>query len=88
MGAYGAEVASHITAIDVLDRRSGQVRTIGPEQAGFGYRTSALKRSPDAFVVLAVRMRLARDPRSAPVRMRAAARGSCINIVYLGAGVK
>ena len=67
VGAYGAEVAAFVTAIEVLDRRSGQVRTLGPEQAGFGYRTSALKRSPGAFVVLAVTMRLARDPRSAPV---------------------
>jgi UDP-N-acetylmuramate dehydrogenase len=39
-----------------------------PASAGFGYRTSALKREPGRWVVLRVTFRLARDARSAPVR--------------------
>jgi UDP-N-acetylmuramate dehydrogenase len=74
VGAYGAEVSSVITSLEVLDRRSGTVGELAPADAGFGYRTSALKRTPDRWVVLTVTFRLAVDPRSAPIRYTELAR--------------
>src|SRR3712207_8704739 len=44
--AYGQEVAETITAVRVLDRRSGAIAELGPAECGFGYRTSAFKRDP------------------------------------------
>jgi UDP-N-acetylmuramate dehydrogenase len=45
VGAYGQEVAESITAVRAYDRESGKVVILSPEDCGFGYRTSALKRS-------------------------------------------
>lgn len=68
VGAYGAEVAQVVESMEVLDRRSGEVRRMAPGEATFGYRTSALKRQPNHWVVLAVTFHLALDRLSAPVR--------------------
>ena len=59
VGAYGQEVAQVIEAVEVLDRARGEVAWLSAAACGFGYRDSRFKRSPDAFVVLAVRFRLA-----------------------------
>lgn len=45
IGAYGQEVATSVFAVEVWDRESKVVRTLSSEDMGFGYRTSALKRS-------------------------------------------
>jgi UDP-N-acetylmuramate dehydrogenase len=68
VGAYGAEVAQIVESLEVLDRRSGAVGRMLPTEAGFGYRSSALKRAPGRWVVLSVTFDLAMDARSAPVR--------------------
>jgi len=68
VGAYGQEVAETIVAVRVYDRRRGTVAELAGADCGFGYRTSAFKRSAGQFVVLGVTFRLARDPLSAPVR--------------------
>ncbi|WP_091061822.1 UDP-N-acetylmuramate dehydrogenase [Klenkia brasiliensis] len=67
VGAYGQEVAQTITAVRVLDRRDGSVRTLSPADCGFGYRDSALKRNPGAFVVLTVTFGLTASELSMPV---------------------
>jgi len=67
VGAYGQEVAQTITAVRVLDRRDGTVRTLSPADCGFGYRDSALKRNPGAFVVLTVTFGLTASELSMPV---------------------
>jgi UDP-N-acetylmuramate dehydrogenase len=67
VGAYGAEVSQLIASLEVLDRRTGAVRRMGPDEAGFGYRSSALKRTPGRWVVLSVTMELAVDPVGAPL---------------------
>jgi UDP-N-acetylmuramate dehydrogenase len=59
VGAYGQEVAQTIDEVRVLDRRTGAVRRLGPEELAFGYRDSALKRAPERAVVLDVTFRLA-----------------------------
>ena len=68
VGAYGAEVDRVIESLEVLDRRTGDVGLMAPGEAGFGYRSSALKRTPGRWVVLSVTMDLALDALGAPVR--------------------
>lgn len=68
IGAYGAEVASVVDGVRVLDRRTGQVSWLSPEECAFSYRHSALKADPTRRVVLAVRFRLASGRLSEPVR--------------------
>src|SRR5262245_13729107 len=67
VGAYGVEVADCITAVRLLDRRSGDDRWVLPDDLGFGYRCSVLKHS-DAAVVLEVEFQLDPSGRSAPLR--------------------
>ena len=88
VGAYGQEVAQTLVAVRGYDRERGEVVDLTAADCGFGYRTSAFKRSlrswagagPGArgvtgrFVVLGVTFRLARSARSAPVRYAELAR--------------
>lgn len=74
VGAYGAEVSQLISAVEALDRRSGEVVRLAPDHLGFGYRTSALKRDPGRWVVLSVTFQLAQDRLAAPVRYAELAR--------------
>jgi UDP-N-acetylmuramate dehydrogenase len=61
VGAYGQDVAETITAVEVLDRRSGELRTLSHAECEFGYRMSFFKnRDPERYVVLAVTYRLSR----------------------------
>ena len=73
VGAYGVEVAELLVSVDLLDRRSGQVRTVAADALGLGYRTSVLK-GADSAVVLRVRFVLADGGLSAPVRYAELAR--------------
>ncbi|HEX4701552.1 MAG TPA: UDP-N-acetylmuramate dehydrogenase [Pseudonocardiaceae bacterium] len=73
VGAYGVEVADLLVSVDLLDRRSGQVRTVAAEALRLGYRTSVLK-GADAAVVLRVRFVLADGGLSAPIRYAELAR--------------
>jgi len=43
VGAYGQEVSQAVTAVRVLDRRSGEITTLAAAECGFGYRTSRFK---------------------------------------------
>lgn len=67
VGAYGAEVGQVLAAVEVLDRATGQVQELAAGELGLGYRTSVLKRSPRARVVLSATFRLAVDELSAPL---------------------
>jgi len=59
VGAYGQEVSQTVTAVRVLDRRSGSIATLAAAACGFGYRTSRFKHDePDRYIVLAVTYRL------------------------------
>ena len=73
VGAYGQEVAHTIVAVHVYDRVTGDVRTMTPEECGFGYRSSVFKHS-DRWVVLEVDFRLAVHAESAPIRYAELAR--------------
>jgi UDP-N-acetylmuramate dehydrogenase len=67
VGAYGQEVAQTVTAVRVYDRAEKSERTLTPEQCGFAYRDSRLKREPNRFVVLEVDFALHPGSRSRPV---------------------
>jgi UDP-N-acetylmuramate dehydrogenase len=67
VGAYGAEVADTIRRVRLLDRRTGEDRWVPPDVLQFGYRTSILKHS-SAAIVLVVEFALDADGRSAPLR--------------------
>jgi len=74
VGAYGQEVAETITTVSAYDRARCEVVELAAGDCGFGYRTSAFKRSIAApavtgrFVVLGVTFRLTADRFSRPVR--------------------
>ena len=85
VGAYGQEVAETITLVGAYDRARGEVVELAGRDCGFGYRTSAFKRSvgwapsparggmgeyTGRFVVLNVVFGLDRRPLSGPVRYR------------------
>ncbi len=67
VGAYGQEVAQTITAVRVYDRAEKAERTLSPDECGFAYRDSRLKREPGRFVVLDVGFSLHRGRESRPV---------------------
>jgi len=58
----------------VLDRQSGAIDELGPEDCGFTYRSSAFKREPGRWVVLAVGYALEPSDSSRPVRYAELAR--------------
>ena len=59
VGAYGQEVSQTVTAVRVLDRRTGETVTRVRDDCAFGYRTSRFKSGePDRFIVLSVTYRL------------------------------
>ncbi|HYH58772.1 MAG TPA: UDP-N-acetylmuramate dehydrogenase [Thermoleophilaceae bacterium] len=68
VGAYGQEVAEVITSVHALDRRTGRVAELAPEECGFTYRSSAFKREPGHWVVLAVSFELERASESRPIQ--------------------
>jgi UDP-N-acetylmuramate dehydrogenase len=59
VGAYGQEVSQTIRWVEVLDRKTGELRTLTGAECGFAYRASRFK-GPDRrrFVVLSVAFRL------------------------------
>ncbi len=67
VGAYGQEVAQTITAVRVYDRAEKAERTLTPDECGFAYRDSRLKRDPARFVVLDVTFALHPGELSRPV---------------------
>jgi UDP-N-acetylmuramate dehydrogenase len=74
VGAYGQEVADTITRVRAYDRATAEVVDLAAADCGFGYRTSAFKRSITApavtgrFVVLEVTFQLISDRLSRPLR--------------------
>ena len=67
VGAYGQEVAETIVSVRALDRASGAVSELAPADCGFAYRSSAFKRHPGRWVVLAVTLALERRELSGPL---------------------
>jgi UDP-N-acetylmuramate dehydrogenase len=67
VGAYGQEVGQVVTAVRVWDRARSAEQVLTPEECGFAYRDSRLKREPGRFVVLTVSFELEPGELSRPV---------------------
>ncbi len=67
IGAYGQEVAQTVVAVRALDRASGKVVDLSPQECEFSYRHSAFKANPARWVVLGVTFSLALSELSEPV---------------------
>ncbi|HZB78215.1 MAG TPA: UDP-N-acetylmuramate dehydrogenase, partial [Solirubrobacteraceae bacterium] len=74
VGAYGQEVAETVVSVRAYDRAHGRVDELPAAACGFTYRSSAFKRTPERWVVLAVTFALARRPHSQPIRYAELAR--------------
>jgi UDP-N-acetylmuramate dehydrogenase len=61
IGAYGAEIADCVAAVQAYDRVTGSFTWLDKEQCEFGYRDSVFKRDTDRRVVTALQLRLARS---------------------------
>lgn len=82
IGAYGQELASVLTRVELLDAETGEVQWIPAADLGLGYRTSALKRGELTGLVLAIEVRLTRagDDSGTPVRYEQLARALGVDI--------
>jgi UDP-N-acetylmuramate dehydrogenase len=67
VGAYGQDVSETIVGVRVYDRTTGRVEEHGNEACEFTYRSSAFKRNPGRWIVLAVTFALDRRPQSRPI---------------------
>jgi UDP-N-acetylmuramate dehydrogenase len=67
VGAYGQDVSETIAGVRVYDRATGRVEELPNEACEFTYRSSAFKRTPGRWIVLAVRFALDRQPESRPI---------------------
>jgi UDP-N-acetylmuramate dehydrogenase len=74
VGAYGQEVSDTIVSVRAYERAGARVTEIPAADCGFTYRSSAFKREPGRWVVLAVTFRLPRRPCSEPIRYAELAR--------------
>jgi UDP-N-acetylmuramate dehydrogenase len=68
VGAYGQDVSETIVSVRAYDRRTERVEELPGEACEFTYRSSAFKRNPGRWIVLAVTFALDRRPDSRPVR--------------------
>lgn len=67
VGAYGQEVAQTVVGVRALDRASGKVVDLTPQECEFSYRHSAFKANPARWVVLGVTFALTASALSEPV---------------------
>jgi UDP-N-acetylmuramate dehydrogenase len=74
VGAYGQEVSETIVSVRVLDRATGEITDLAPEDCAFSYRSSAFKRQPARRVVLRVSYALTPGGQSEPIRYAELAR--------------
>ena len=58
IGAYGEELAACFIGAEALNMRTGKIERLGAEELAFGYRTSSLKTTPGAYVILSLTLRL------------------------------
>ncbi|MDX6691135.1 MAG: UDP-N-acetylmuramate dehydrogenase [Solirubrobacteraceae bacterium] len=68
VGAYGQQVSDVIVDVRALDRVTGEICELAPQDCGFGYRSSAFKRQPHRWVVLRVSYALGQSQTSGPLR--------------------
>ena len=80
VGAYGQEVAETIVGVRAYDRVAKELVELDREACAFTYRSSAFKREPGRWVVLAVSFALERGGQSRPLRYVELARGLGVSV--------
>jgi UDP-N-acetylmuramate dehydrogenase len=80
VGAYGQDVSETITGVRVYDRSTGSVEELSNEACEFTYRSSAFKRNPGRWLVLAVTFELHEQPVSMPIRYPELARALDVSV--------
>ena len=80
VGAYGQDVSETIVRVRVYDRSTRAVEELPAESCEFTYRSSAFKRVPGRWLVLAVTFALDRQPQSRPVRYPELARALGVEV--------
>jgi UDP-N-acetylmuramate dehydrogenase len=80
VGAYGQDVSETIVRVRVLDRMSGRIEELANDECGFTYRSSAFKREPGRWLVLAVVFSLFEQPLSRPIRYPELARALGVDV--------
>jgi len=80
VGAYGQDVAETVDWVCAYDRRLREVVALDRAACGFSYRSSAFKREPGRWVVLAVSFALESSADSRPVRYAELARALGISV--------
>lgn len=66
IGAYGAELADTLEAVEAYDCGMAKITRFTREQCAFSYRQSKFKQEPDRWIITAVELRLRRH---APLRL-------------------
>ena len=66
IGAYGAELAETLIAVEAYDRERNEAVCLSREQCGFSYRQSRFKQNPDRWIITRVELRLQQD---APLKL-------------------
>ncbi len=61
IGAYGTALSEVVEWVEVFDMRTDMVKRFTNVDCAFGYRTSAMKRGLDRFIVLRVALRLTKE---------------------------
>lgn len=62
IGAYGVELSDVFDSLEALDRETGKTLWFNRQQCRFAYRDSLFKQAAGRYVILRVRLRLARHP--------------------------
>jgi UDP-N-acetylmuramate dehydrogenase len=74
VGAYGQDVSETVRTVRVYDRRQQRIDELPAASCEFTYRSSAFKRNPGRWLVLAVAFELDRQPHSRPIQYAELAR--------------
>lgn len=78
IGAYGVELADHFVSLDALHVATGELHQFDLGACRFAYRDSLFKQQAGQWVILRVRMRLARH---APLRLDYGPLRGCLQVM-------
>jgi UDP-N-acetylmuramate dehydrogenase len=63
IGAYGIELSDRFDSLEVIDKTTGQYKTMSIDDCQFGYRDSLFKRAgQDKYIIVSVNLRLSLKP--------------------------
>jgi len=66
IGAYGAEIGDTIEYVEVYDKEKEKFVLLDKEDCEFGYRDSLFKKNKSRFIVVAITLKLSKEPPKIP----------------------